>query len=211
MEARPKPRAKTRVFSTLELHPLPDPLAIISTALDEAEEEETQERVSEELDRIFGPDSSEGAEFISGLVLWIKNTEQAATVSGSLAAPHEEEAKRHRRRQQALERRAGWLRERLVLLLSGRGGRFSDGLHKIHTRATAKVSILGTCTKHEDVHYETDRCGTFTPDDSVPLQFVRIKYEPKKDDIQAHLIELEKAEKGVPWAQLARRLVAVIR
>jgi hypothetical protein len=205
---------------TAEVFPMKGPIALAALHLEQVEEREDQggysvseAQVQEELDRIFGPDNARGAEYISQLVLWMRNTEEAAEIQGALAKPHQEEADRHIQRSKALGRRVEWLRGRLAILVAGQGGRFSDGIHKVHTRTHAKAQLLGVCSRHEGEHHEHETCGsTFKPADDLPAAFARLKIEPDRKAITDELLRLEGEGKAMPrWAQLVRKIVAVVR
>jgi len=212
--------ARELELRTAEVFPMKGPMALAAFHLEQLEESEEQaahsaseEQVREELDRIFGPDNDRGAEYLAELVLWIRNTEQSAEIQKALARPHQEEADRHVQRSRALDRRVEWLRGRLAILVELRGGRFSDGLHKVHTRTHAKAQLLGVCSRHEGEHLELESCGsTFKPADDMPAKFARIKVEPERKAITDELLRLEGEGKPFPrWGQLVRKIVAVVR
>ena len=213
--------AGERFYQTAEVFPLKGPVAMAAFHLDEIEESDeqagypaTQAQVDEELDRLFGEENGRGAEYLAGLVLWIKNTEASVEIQKALAEPHQAEADRHKQRAKALEKRGEWLRGRLAILVEQQqGGRFTDGIHKVHVREYPSAVILGTCNKHEGEHFEMETCGSsFDPVGDFPLTMARVKVEPKKAEIKTELLRLEHEGKPMPrWAQLARKLVAVIR
>jgi len=216
---------KTVIAETRELFPLPPVFQTVENNLwewlDSQEPGEQGEVIvvddsailQEELDRIFGPDNSEGSEHMAGLILWIRNMEQAAANEAALAAPFEAEAQRHRKRAKSLENRAQWVRDRLALLVEQRGGRFDAGLHKVHVRETPSAQVAGTCKNHGDVlHYQDSKCSAFEVTDQLPATFARVKVEPRLAELRKHLLAEEAAGRPWPaWARVMRRLSAVIR
>lgn len=210
-------------LATRELFPLPPVIQKIEdnvwSAIEDATDENgvvsgptEQEVIQEELDRLFGPDNSEGSEYLAGLVLWIRNMEQASANEAALARPFEEEMQRHRRRSRSLENRAKWVRERLAHLVAQRGGRFDAGMHKVHVREVPSAQVIGSCKVHPVEHFEGPQCQGFEVTDQLPVDFARVKVEPRLAELRSHLIAEEAAGREAPrWARLVRRLSAVIR
>jgi len=198
---------------TVELFPLEGPIALAAGTLDSLEEDPTEDEVMAELDRIFGPDNSAGSEYIAGLILWIRNVEQMAHNEAALAVPFREEAERHERRAKALEQRAKWFRDRLAGLVVERGGKYSDGLHKVHTRVYHKVILVGTCSNENgghlgEEHLESKSCKAFKVTEKLPANLGRMVIEPDKKAIQQDLLSHNGPR---PWAELGSSVTAVIR
>jgi len=189
------------LHNTVELYPLPAVWRDIEDKIDEAEGYEDQ-AFQEELDRIFGPDNTQGAEQIDNLLRWMMDLEQSAENEEALAEPFLEEARRHQRRASSLKGRVAWIRRRLAYIVKAHGGRFS-GIRKVSVRpGNPRVVVAGYCKNQahapeldpeeaigesQGPHWEREDCMGFSPAVGISGDYLKITVEVKRQEIaKAH-------------------------